>query len=119
VNKRRGFTLIEMMIVILVIAVLATIVAMAIRNASERSKQSTLKAHLKAINDALTLARQDWDIAHATPPVYTLEQLASEDPPPGVTNWQGPYLTEIPQHPYGGTYVYDANQGKYVSAPSS
>ncbi len=115
-RKRKGFTLIEMMIVILVIAVLATIVGLAVRSAGERSKQATLKAHLKAINDALTLARNDSGMQDAA---FTPAQLTSETAPSGAQEWHGPYITEWPTHPYGGTYVYDTNTKKYVSAASS
>lgn len=112
-KRRKGFTLIEMMIVILVIAVLATIVGLAVRNAGERSKQATLTAHLKVLNDALQMARNDTGDDAAE---YTMEQLASASPPEGVdaSNWNGPYLTNIPDHPYGGTY--EISGGVYVSA---
>ena len=92
-------------------AVPASIIGLAIRNA-ERSKQATLTAYLNVINGALQMARNDAENPSAA---FTLAQLASETRPRGARDWNGPYLTEVPDHPYGGHFVYDRASGKYVS----
>jgi general secretion pathway protein G len=52
-DSRRGFTLIEVLIVITVIATLAIIVVPRLMSASRRAKEASLRANLKQIRDAI------------------------------------------------------------------
>jgi len=53
VGKRQGFTLIEVLIVIVVVATLAVIVIPRVMGASRRGKEATLRANLKQLRDAI------------------------------------------------------------------
>lgn len=53
VGKKQGFTLIEVLIVIVVIATLATIVIPRIMAATRRAKEATLRANLKQLRDGI------------------------------------------------------------------
>ena len=103
-RSNRGFTLIEMMIVILVIGVLATIVGLSVRNAGERARNATLTAHLTTLQNVVDLYNNDlgnypssWDNCTST---------TVSDP-----NYHGPYVRAIPRHPYSGTYTFDTTTG--------
>lgn len=95
-KRKKGFTLIEMMIVILVIAVLALIVGLAVRNAGQRAKTSRKLADVGAINDASLVYSNDTGTL-----ATTVTQLMAST---GPTGYQGPYLSRPvePKDPYTG-----------------
>jgi len=53
INHKKGFTLIEMLIVIVVIAILAVIVIPRLLGAARKAKEASLRADLKCIRDAI------------------------------------------------------------------
>lgn len=89
-SNRRGFTLIEMMIVVLVIAILALIVGLAVRNAGFRSKSARYIADCAAITNAAVMYRNDVSTT-ADPTVEVADLIA----PTGATGYQGPYLSRV------------------------
>ncbi len=100
-NKKRAFTLIEMMIVILVIAILALVVGLAVRNAGTRAKVVRKKADVTNINDASWLFENDTGQVPASVDDLRLPAGA------GPAGYQGPYLRgPVPSDPWsGGAYV--------------
>lgn len=56
---RRGFTLVELLVVIVVLAVLAAIVLPKFMNSSRRSKESALRSDLKLIRNQVSLFQAD------------------------------------------------------------
>ncbi|HOS92009.1 MAG TPA: prepilin-type N-terminal cleavage/methylation domain-containing protein [Armatimonadota bacterium] len=104
-RRRKGFTLIEMMIVILVIAVLATLVGVSVRNARERSRQATLTAQLNIMHNAIMYYQND--MSSWPPDLSALTSTTNSDP-----NYHGPYLERVPPHPYHGTWTYDSSTGR-------
>lgn len=58
-KSRRGFTLIELMIVIIVIAILALIVIPKLASASRKAKESSMRANLNMIRNALEQFQSD------------------------------------------------------------
>lgn len=102
-RKNKGFTLIEMMIVILVIAVLALIVGLAVRNAGQRAKSARKAEDVRAINEASWLYQNDTSAVPAN--------AAAMSASTGPTGFQGPYLTSTPVDPFsGGAYVLTDGQ---------
>jgi len=82
-SVRRGFTLIELMIVMAIIIVLATIASVHYRNAVLRSREAVLKTDLKVMNDAINYYTRDKEAAP-----QSLDDLVS-----------GQYLGAIPEDP--------------------
>lgn len=113
-RKRRGFTLIEMMIVVLVITVLVSIVAMQTRRANVRAKEGTLRAGLKSLHDALQMFENEVGGFPAT-----LDELVAPDSSTvsggpdgggGVRSpalYAGPYMRQIPLDPWTNTTNWD------------
>jgi general secretion pathway protein G len=113
----RGFTLIEMLVVITVIAILASLVTpMVFRNVGD-AKLSATRAQVEVFGLALDAYRLDNDYYPSTPQgLEALRRRPAGTPTP--RNWRGPYLKkEVPLDPYGRPYVYrspgDANPDSY------
>jgi general secretion pathway protein G len=113
----RGFTLIEMLVVITVIAILASLVTpMVFRDVGD-AKLSAARAQVEALGLALDAYRLDNDFYPST--AQGLEALRRQPPgQPSARNWRGPYLKKaVPLDPYGRPYVYrspgDVNPDSY------
>jgi type II secretion system protein G len=107
-RKHKGFTLIEMLIVIVVIAILALIVIPRLLGAGRKAKEATLRGDLHQIRNAI----QQFEADCGDYP-YEISQLmtAPADGSQGgtgvdldVTAWQGPYLRtpddDLPVDPF-------------------
>lgn len=116
-GAQRGFTLIEMLVVITVIAILASLVTpMVFRNVGD-AKVSAARAQVEVFGLALDAYRLDNDYYPST--AQGLEALRHQPTgSPAARNWRGPYLQKaVPLDPYGRPYVYrspgDANPDSY------
>lgn len=114
---RRGFTLLELLVVITVIAILASLVSpMVFRNVGD-AKQTSARAQIESLGLALEQYRLDNDQFPSTAQgLVALRARPSGEPVP--PNWRGPYLRkEVPLDPWGRAYVYRApgtvNPGSY------
>lgn len=101
-----GFTLIEMMVVVVVIGVLAGLVGpMVFRNVGD-AKASAAKAQIELLGLALDQYRLDNGYYPSTEQsLEALRHMPAAEPP--ALNWRGPYLKkEIPLDPWGRPYAY-------------
>ncbi len=103
--KKRGFTLIEILVVIVVIAILATLVAPNVFQHVSTAKSSTAKSQIEMIGTALDAYRLDNGQYPTTQQgLDALINKPSIDPP---ATWRGPYLRkEIPLDPWNEAYLY-------------
>ena len=103
--RRAGFTLIEILVVIVVIAILATLVAPNIFRHVGEAKDATAKSQIEMLGAALDAFRLD----NGRYPT-TEEGLALLWDAPShefLPNWKGPYLRKaVPADPWGRPYVY-------------
>src|SRR5258706_14024719 len=104
--KNRGFTLIEVLVVVAILGILAAIVVPQIMNRPDEAKRVAAKADIGAIVQALKLYRLDNGFYPATDQgLAALVQRPTTPPVPG--NWkQGGYLERLPKDPWGGDYQY-------------
>jgi len=72
--------------------------------AGERAKQATLQAHLRTLQAAVELFRNDTGELPGMVDELTF--------PEGPAGYVGPYLREVPIHPFGGVYFLDPDTGK-------
>ena len=101
---RRAFTLVELLIVIIIIAVLAAIAVPKFASSSERSKASSLKAQLGLVREAMERFHADtgyypWHLGQLT---FTKQQFEDEGGKVcdgqgnldaiAATSFQGPYM---------------------------
>jgi len=109
-KNMRGFTLIEIMLVVIIIGIL---VAMVVPNMSGRSEQARITAAKTDIESNLSTALDLYESDNGRYPT-TQQGLQSllEKPTsaPIPANWNGPYLKKkkIPKDPWGNDYVYVA-----------
>ncbi len=97
-----GFTLIELMIVVVILGLLATIVMPRILDRPEQARRVKAKAEIRSIQSALALFKTDTGRFPTTS--EGLEALVTD---PGVKNYSsGAYLENVPTDPWGNRYVY-------------
>ena len=97
--RRRGFTLIELMVVIAIIGVLATVVTASLLSASEEGNVTAAKAQIKNFETALMQYR----LKNKTFPTTEQGLQALISGPQRFLN-----SNSIPKDPWGNDYVYRA-----------
>ncbi len=99
-NSRRGFTLTELMLVVVIIGILAALVIPKIAGNSERARQTAATAD---INGGIKSALGQYEIDNGFYP-KSLQDLLVQ--PSNAKNWHGPYLDKLPVDPWGNPYIY-------------
>jgi len=103
--QKKGFTLIEMMLVVIIIGVLAAMVMPRLAGRSEQARVSAAKADINA-NIAMGLDMFEAEFG------YYPEQLQDLRVNPGLGDkWKGPYLKKDPRDPWGREYEYERTGG--------
>lgn len=104
-GSRRGFTLIEILVVIVVIAILATLVAPNVFQHVGAAKDATARSQIEMIGAGLDSYRlHNGSYPTSEQGLAALWEVPTIDPP---ANWRGPYLRKpVPLDPWGNPYVY-------------
>ncbi|MBI1290749.1 type II secretion system protein GspG [bacterium] len=103
-SRRRGFSLVEMLLVLVILATLAAIVIPRFAGRSEQAKVTAAETQITSISTALDSF--EVDNGFYPPSGEGLTQLTTK--PDSATNWRGPYLKQgVPNDPWGAAYVYE------------
>ena len=105
-KEQRGFTLIEIMVVVVIIGVLGAIVVPQFMGRPDQAKVTAAKTDIQAIGTSLEMYRLD--NAHYPSTLQGLEALSKRPAgTPAARNWnpQG-YLKSVPVDPWGTPYQY-------------
>ena len=98
-----GFTLLELLVVILIIGLLTGIVAPRFLGQVSRSEATAARSQLDAFDKALQAYRID--TGRFPSAAQGLKALVVQ--PPDEARWHGPYMRDdIPVDPWGGVYQY-------------
>jgi general secretion pathway protein G len=99
-KKAKGFTLVEIMAVVVIIALLAGLVAVNVIGSIGKAYKETVKAQMAKFEDAIKMFRMDTG-RYPT----DLNELVQN---PGLSNWgPEPYMDRIPNDPWNNPYVYE------------
>jgi general secretion pathway protein G len=101
-----GFSLIEVMIVVVILAILATLLAPRVMGRTDDAKRAAAKAQIKNIESALQLYKLDNGIYPSSE--QGLKALVEKPTSgPQAANWKaGGYLAKLPSDPWGNVYRY-------------
>ncbi len=102
----RGFTLIEVMVVVVILSILAAIVVPKIMDRPEQARITKAKADVRALEAALNLYRLD-NMIYPTTDQGLEALITAPTDAPEPKNWkEGGYLDRLPVDPWGNTYLY-------------
>ena len=103
---RSGFTMVELMAMLIIIGLLATLVVTKVASKIDQARETTTKANLKALAAAVNQFRMDT----ARFPTEDEGLLALIEQPSDVETWEpGGYLetTEIPKDGWGNEFIFE------------
>ena len=107
-SRARGFTLLELLVVVVIIGLLAGLVAPRYFDSVSKSKSKIAKAQIESLDKALDQYRLD--VGSYPTAEQGLNALNTQ--PSGVSKWQGPYLKKaLPADPWGNDYAYVLQPG--------
>lgn len=114
-NRSGGFTLIEIMVVMVILGLLVALVAPNIMGRGDEARVTAAEAQLRNISSALDLYRLD--NSHYPSTEQGLEALVEKptgSPEPSNWNPEG-YMNAIPKDPWGNEYQYvqPGSEGPY------
>lgn len=103
-RNSRGFSLLELLVVLLLLGAFAGIFAPKIFGQAEKAKQKAAKLEIDQIGQALDLYKLE--IGRYPTSQEGLQSLMVA--PSGVSNWNGPYLKRnvVPKDPWSNEYKY-------------
>ena len=111
-NKMRGFTLLELLVVMVIIGLLAGYVGPKYFDQISKSEIKTARSQINALGKALDQYRLDTGhYPNSEQGINSLIQMPSDEP-----KWDGPYLLKkIPLDPWGRAYLYKSpgDNGEY------
>jgi general secretion pathway protein G len=105
-GRPQGFTLIEVMIVVVILGILASIVVPRIMDRPDDARIAKARVDIRSISSALELYRLD-NFGYPTTEqgLVALSSKPTSGPPP--KNWKnGGYLDRMPSDPWGNAYQY-------------
>jgi len=104
-DKQRGFTLIEVMVVVVILGILAAILVPKVMDRPDQARITKARQDIRALEAALNLYRLDNYVYPTTD--QGLEALIEEPSSPEPPNWKsGGYLDRLPQDPWKQPYQF-------------
>jgi general secretion pathway protein G len=102
-NRRRGFSLMELLLVLVILGVLAALVVPRFANRSQQARETAAKADVSSIETAIGA----FEIDNGRYPSTEEGLQALITAPAALDAWHGPYLSRgLPKDPWGNEYVY-------------
>ncbi len=102
VRRRNAFTLIELLLVLVILGVLAAVVVPKLAGRGEQARLTAAKADISSLEGALDQFETD----AGRYPTADEGLGALVNPPSNVKAWNGPYVKQVPNDPWGHPYIY-------------
>ena len=103
-RRARAFTLVEMLLVLVILAVLAAIVIPKFAGRSQQAKVTAAGSQISGFE----LALNSFEVDNGFYPQGSAGLNALIDQPGNLQSWKGPYLSKgIPLDPWGNAYIYN------------
>jgi len=97
-QQQSGFTLIEIMVVVVILGILASVVMPQIMDKPDTARLTKAKQDIRAIESALNM--------------YKLEKFTYPNTEEGIESLSPKYLARLPKDPWGNPYLY-LNPGEH------
>ena len=104
VRRTRGFTLVEIMVVVVILGILAVLIVPRVVGRTDEARTVAAKQDVAAIMQALKLYRLD-NGRYPTTEQGIAALVTKPQGEPVPTNWQK-YLDKVPRDPWGNPYQY-------------
>lgn len=112
-RRERGFTLIEIMVVVVIIGLLAAVIVPTVISKVDEARVAKAKQDIQSLETALTMFRLDNSKYPTTE--EGLAALVTQPTDPSIKHWKpGGYIERISKDPWGNDYqyVYPGTHGK-------
>ena len=105
IRDNRGFTLIEIMVVVVILGILAALVAPNVIRRVDDARITKAKQDIRAYETALNLYRMD-NFRYPTTD-QGIQALVTKPDDPSIRNWKpGGYVQKLSKDPWGNDYQY-------------
>ena len=110
---RQGFTLIEIMVVVVILGILAALIAPNVIGRIDEARVTAARNDIRTIESALQLYRMDNFRYPSTE--EGIEALVNQPDDPDIKWPEGGYIQRLPQDPWNRPYLYlqPGNNGEY------
>jgi len=106
-ERQSGFTMIELLVVMVILGMLAALVAPNFFQNVGKARAKTARVQIANLSTALdALALDTGRYPNSSEGIDALL-----DPPSGMDMWDGPYIKKLPRDPWGNEYVYRGPEG--------
>ena len=102
-SANQGFTLVEMLLVLVILATLAAIVYPKVMGRSEQARVTAAHTQIDSFKTVLNM----FEVDTGKFPIGRNGLMDLIQQPRDVVGWHGPYLESIPKDPWGNDYLYE------------
>jgi general secretion pathway protein G len=110
-NKSKGFTFLEIMVVVAIIGMLAYFIVPNLVGSVDKARVTKARLEIKTLENSLTMYRVDNGIYPSTAQGLAA-LLARPNDEPVPMNWSRKYIEKLPKDPWGSSYQY-RHPGQY------